>query len=187
MVSSSSKVASALAGIKPHRVHLHCTVLGKRVQLHASRRCANALTMAVSCRVDTDHEELFRQESYFAYLTAVLEPDCWATIELPSGRSTLFVPRLDDEYAVWMGELKTPTQFGAIYRFEDARYVDELQASVQSALLVAGEIPHAYSLCCCRCTSLPVARSHLPNIHHRRRCMRSRAIRQKQRQRCQHC
>ena len=52
-----------------------------------------------SCRVDTDHEELFRQESYFAYLTGVVDPDCWATIELPSGRSTLFIPRLDAECA----------------------------------------------------------------------------------------
>jgi hypothetical protein len=92
-------------------------------------------------RVDTDHEELFRQESYFAYLTGVVEPDCWATIELPSGRSTLFVPRLDDEYAVWMGELRAASEFGAQYRFEDARYVDELQEAVQTALLAAGGIP----------------------------------------------
>ncbi len=92
-----------------------------------------------SCRVDTDHEELFRQESYFAYLTGVVEPDCWATIELPSGRSTLFVPRLDDEYAVWMGELKAPAEFGSRYLFEDARYADELQQCVQAALMVAGD------------------------------------------------
>jgi Xaa-Pro dipeptidase len=74
-------------------------------------------------------------------LTGVVEPDCWATIELPSGRSTLFVPRLDDEYAVWMGELKAPAEFGARYLFDDARFVDELQLCVKAALLEAGDNP----------------------------------------------
>ena len=87
-----------------------------------------------ACRNDTDHEELFRQESYFAYLTGVLEPDCWATIELPSGRSTLFVPRLGPEYAIWMGEIKSADAFRQRYHMDKAAYTDELVEVVQAAL-----------------------------------------------------
>ena len=103
--------------------------------------------------MDTDHEELFRQESYFAYLTGVADPDCWATIELPSGRSTLFVPRLGDEYAVWMGELKSPAEYAAQYRFDVARFVDELKDCVAAALLASGcdPAPSLVVWCMCLC------------------------------------
>ena len=81
-----------------------------------------------ACRNDSDHEELFRQESYFAYLFGCDEPDWWGMIELASGKTTLFMPRLDPSYAVWMGEIKVPSAFRAKYRVDAVRYVDELQA-----------------------------------------------------------
>jgi len=92
-----------------------------------------------SCRNDSDHELLFRQESYFAYLFGVKEPDCWATIELPSGRATLFVPRLPAEYAIWMGEVKSAEAFRDAYRLEAAAYTDQLQARVAEALRACAE------------------------------------------------
>ena len=67
-------------------------------------------------RYDTDHEPVFRQESYFQYLFGVAEPDWWAMIELgnaehdaegTSARTTLFMPRLAAEYAIW----STPARF----------------------------------------------------------------------------
>jgi len=94
-----------------------------------------------ACRNDSDHEELFRQESYFSYLFGVLEPDCWATIELPSGHSTLFVPRLPAEYAVWMGEIKSAASFRERYRVDAAAYTDELQASVAMSLQKCAAAP----------------------------------------------
>ena len=60
---------------------------------------------ACACRNDTDHEELFRQESYFHYLFGVVEGGCFGAVDVASGRSTLFVPKLPEEYAVWMGEV----------------------------------------------------------------------------------
>lgn len=62
-------------------------------------------------RDDTDHEPLFRQESNFHYLFGVREPGCFGTIDVPSGRSTLFIPRLPAVYATWMGEIKAPAHF----------------------------------------------------------------------------
>ncbi len=44
-------------------------------------------------RHDTDHEPVFRQESYFHYLFgASLYSDCYGVIALPEGKTTLFVP-----------------------------------------------------------------------------------------------
>lgn len=59
-------------------------------------------------RDDTDHEPLVRQESFFQYLFGVKEPDCFAGIDLSSGKSLLFIPRLPRSYQVWMGRVCIP-------------------------------------------------------------------------------
>ncbi|KAL7546506.1 hypothetical protein ACHAWF_009835 [Thalassiosira exigua] len=44
-------------------------------------------------RYDTDHEPVFRQESYFHYLFgAAQHSDCYGTLSIPEGEATLFVP-----------------------------------------------------------------------------------------------
>lgn len=62
-------------------------------------------------RDETDHEPVFRQESTFHYLFGVREPDCLATVDLATGRATLFIPRLPAEYATWMGNILPPKHF----------------------------------------------------------------------------
>ena len=52
-------------------------------------------------RNDSDHEELFRQESYFQHLFGVKEPGWVGCLEVPSGTCTLFAPELPKSYAVW--------------------------------------------------------------------------------------
>ena len=69
-------------------------------------------------RNDTDHEELFRQESYFQYLFGVAEPGWFGTVALPSGKATLFAPELGPEYAVWMGKIATREELGKRYGVE---------------------------------------------------------------------
>ena len=66
-------------------------------------------------RYDTDHEPVFRQESNFAYLSGVKEPDCYLTICVETGKSILFIPRLPAEYAVWMGKLSLSCLFVLCY------------------------------------------------------------------------
>ncbi|KMZ73097.1 Xaa-Pro dipeptidase [Zostera marina] len=85
-------------------------------------------------RYCTDHEELFRQESYFAYLFGVKEPDFFGAIDLVSGKSILFAPRLPSSYAVWMGEIKQLTYFKEMYKVDMVFYSDEIS-----------EILHKYS------------------------------------------
>jgi len=75
---------------------------------------------------DTDHEHLFRQESYFHYLFGVREPDCFGAIELSTGKSILFVPRLPEVYAVWMGTIHPPEHFAKLYSTDECYYVDQI-------------------------------------------------------------
>ena len=78
-------------------------------------------------RYDTDHIPLFRQESYFAYLFGVKEPGFFGALDLATGTSTLFCPRLDVEYAVWLGQIQPPSFFKELYGVDEAYYVDELE------------------------------------------------------------
>src|SRR5262249_27690569 len=82
---------------------------------------------------DTDRELLFMQESFFQYLFGVKEPGFYGAVEVGSGRATLFMPRLAEAWAVWMGRIHPPEHFRDHYAVDDARYVDEL-ASVLGAL-----------------------------------------------------
>ena len=44
-------------------------------------------------RHDTDHEPIFRQESYFHWAFGVADAGAYGAISLPDGAATLFVPR----------------------------------------------------------------------------------------------
>uniref|UniRef100_A0A182TIS7 RAP domain-containing protein n=1 Tax=Anopheles melas TaxID=34690 RepID=A0A182TIS7_9DIPT len=74
---------------------------------------------------DTDVDYVFRQESYFTYLFGVTEPGCYGTVEIKTGRATLYVPRLPEEYAVWMGPLLGLEDFKKKYEVDTVHYVDE--------------------------------------------------------------
>ncbi|KAL2555234.1 Metallopeptidase M24 family protein [Forsythia ovata] len=74
----------------------------------------------------TDHIELFRQESYFAYLFGVREPGFYGALDIATGESILFAPRLPDEYAVWLGEIKPLSYFKERYMVSAVHYTDEI-------------------------------------------------------------
>ncbi|KAK8553308.1 hypothetical protein V6N13_062117 [Hibiscus sabdariffa] len=77
-------------------------------------------------RYCTDHLELFRQESYFAYLFGVREPGFYGAIDVATGKSILFAPRLPADYAVWMGEIKPVSYFQERYMVSMVNYTDEI-------------------------------------------------------------
>lgn len=52
----------------------------------------------------TERNSHILQESYFQWLFGGLEPGYYGSLEVDTGRATLFVPKLPEEYAVWMGE-----------------------------------------------------------------------------------
>ncbi|OQV21481.1 Xaa-Pro dipeptidase [Hypsibius exemplaris] len=77
-------------------------------------------------RYCTDTEPVFRQESFFHWAFGVLEPDCFGAIDVTTGKSTLFVPRLPESYAVWYGKLWTLDDFKARYAVDAVHYTDEI-------------------------------------------------------------
>ncbi len=81
-------------------------------------------------RHETDHEPLFRQESFFHWAFGVREPDFMGVVSVDDGSATLFAPRLPPSYAVVMGRIKAPAEFAALYGVERAAYVDELRGAL---------------------------------------------------------
>ena len=87
-------------------------------------------------RNDTDHEPLFRQESFFAYLFGVTESGFYGTLDCASGEAVLFAPRLPAEYAVWMGRIPLLSELRAKYDVFAVRHVDELGEALAGASVV---------------------------------------------------
>lgn len=56
------------------------------------------------------------------------EAGCYAVVEVPSGKTTLFIERLPAEYAIWMGVIHPPATFLAKYGVDECLFVDELPA-----------------------------------------------------------
>ncbi|CAD5228315.1 unnamed protein product [Bursaphelenchus xylophilus] len=77
-------------------------------------------------RYNTDAEELaFRQESYFFWAFGVHEADCYAIIDVNSGKSTLFPPKLHPDYAIWQGCIKPESWFKQKYEVDDVVFHEE--------------------------------------------------------------
>lgn len=83
-------------------------------------------------RYCTDHTELFRQESYFAYLFGVREPSFYGAVDVATGKSILFAPRLPAEYAVWLGKIKPLSHFTERYKVDMVCYVDMMEEVLHS-------------------------------------------------------
>lgn len=77
-------------------------------------------------RYCSDHEPLFRQESYFHWAFGVQEPDFLGAINVADGKSYLFAPRLPESYAVWMGKLATLSDIKSKYEVDECYYVDQV-------------------------------------------------------------
>ena len=83
-------------------------------------------------KYDTDREWLFEQESFFQYLFGVREPGFYGAIHVGNGRAYLFMPRLSEDWAVWMGRIHSPVDFQSQYEVDEVRYVDEIASTLHS-------------------------------------------------------
>lgn len=88
---------------------------------------------------DTDTELLFRQDSWFNYLFGVKEPGLFGALSLSTGKSTLFIPRLPDEYRIWCGEILPPSTYKASYAVDEVVYLEDLFDWINTALEQEGE------------------------------------------------
>jgi Xaa-Pro aminopeptidase len=68
----------------------------------------------------------YRQSSDFLYLTGVAEPGCVLVLDPQRGTETLFVPRLTQKHAVWLGPIPSPREARERTGIRSVRYADEL-------------------------------------------------------------
>lgn len=90
-------------------------------------------------RFDSDHEPIFRQESYFWYLTGVKEPDCMVVVDCCTcndtiPKTTLLVPRLPPSYATIMGKIRSLEEWKELYQVDAVQYTDQVDQVLLEAL-----------------------------------------------------
>jgi Xaa-Pro aminopeptidase len=73
-----------------------------------------------------DVHHRYRQDSDFLWLTGVQEPGYALLIDPPRGEETLFVPKLTQEHAVWMGHIPSPDEARRAFGIPAIQYLDEL-------------------------------------------------------------
>lgn len=83
-------------------------------------------------RYCSDHEPLFRQESYFHWMFGVQEPDFMGGVTVPDGVSYLFAPKLPDSYAVWMGRLHTADEIRQRYAVDHVIWSEDMNSTLKS-------------------------------------------------------
>jgi len=87
------------------------------------------------CEGDSsDVGPVFRQESYFHWTFGVLEPDFYGAVDVATGRSILYQPRLPESYAIIMGHIPSAEEIVERYRVDEVRYVDEMPDHLRSVL-----------------------------------------------------
>ncbi|CAJ0562793.1 unnamed protein product, partial [Mesorhabditis spiculigera] len=86
-------------------------------------------------RYNTDADDLpFRQESYFFWTFGVQESDAFGLIDVDSGRSVLFPPRLHPDYAIWDGKIEPESWFKTKYEVDEVHFHDEKTAAIADKL-----------------------------------------------------
>ncbi|RUP43978.1 peptidase M24, structural domain-containing protein [Jimgerdemannia flammicorona] len=83
-------------------------------------------------RDDTDVELPFRQESHFFYLTGVNEPGFHFLYDFNTSRSFLFVPAVDTDSIVWIGQPDNPDELLAKYDVDEVHYESLLPSVLKS-------------------------------------------------------
>uniref|UniRef100_A0A3P9IAG1 Xaa-Pro dipeptidase n=1 Tax=Oryzias latipes TaxID=8090 RepID=A0A3P9IAG1_ORYLA len=99
-------------------------------------------------RYCTDTDVVFRQESFFHWSFGVTEADCYGAIDVDSGKSILFVPKLPESYATWMGEIFPKEHFKEKYAVDEVHYTADVSAALcRSDLYLRGLNTDSGSIC----------------------------------------
>ena len=77
-------------------------------------------------RRNGDVDYRFRQGSDFLYLTGVLEPGYALVLDPRRGEETLFVPKLTQAHAVWLGHMPDLGEAREAFGIRDVAYIDAL-------------------------------------------------------------
>lgn len=81
---------------------------------------------------------LNRQDSWFTYLFGVKEAGVYGAIDVATGTSVLFIPRLGGEYTIWCGEIHPPSKFKNSYAVDEVLYAEDVNDWVTRTLEAQG-------------------------------------------------
>ncbi|GAX23783.1 Xaa-Pro dipeptidase [Fistulifera solaris] len=84
-------------------------------------------------RFDSDHEPIFRQESYFWYLSGVKEPDCSMSLDIRTGETTLYIPKYPPSYATIMGRIRSPQDWQSLYCVDHVKFAEYVEEALFQA------------------------------------------------------
>ncbi|KAK0413821.1 hypothetical protein QR680_007010 [Steinernema hermaphroditum] len=77
-------------------------------------------------RYNTDSEDLpFRQESYFFWAFGAHESDAFGVIDVATGKSVFFPPRLPPDFAIWEGKIRDEAWLKAKYEVDEVIFNDK--------------------------------------------------------------
>uniref|UniRef100_A0A1I7YB17 AMP_N domain-containing protein n=1 Tax=Steinernema glaseri TaxID=37863 RepID=A0A1I7YB17_9BILA len=77
-------------------------------------------------RYNTDADDLpFRQESYFFWAFGVHESGVSGLINVITGKSVLFPPRLPEDYAIWEGQIRSADWYKEKYLVDEVIFNDQ--------------------------------------------------------------
>ena len=75
----------------------------------------------------------YRQSSDLLWLTGVPEPGTTLLLDARAGLETLFVPKLTQKHAVWLGHIPSREEARQAFGIRDVRYQEELPALLKKA------------------------------------------------------
>src|SRR5262245_49355473 len=94
-----------------------------------ARRLPDGLVLLTAAREavrNGDVHHPYRQSSDFLWLTGVEAPGYALLLDARRGTETLFVPRLTQSHAVWLGHIPSREEAREAFGVRDVRYADEL-------------------------------------------------------------
>lgn len=80
----------------------------------------------------SDVGPVFRQESFFHWTFGVLQPDYYGVVDVATGKSILFMVKLAQVYATWMGDILSPSDVKEMYRVDEVHYIEDMVKVLKS-------------------------------------------------------
>jgi len=80
----------------------------------------------------SDVGPVFRQESFFHWTFGVLQPDYYGAVDVKTGKSLLFMVKLAQVYATWMGDILSPTDIKEMYQVDEVHYIEDMPEVLKS-------------------------------------------------------
>lgn len=61
------------------------------------------------------------------------EPDFYGVVEVSTAKTMLFMPRLPEDFAIWIGRLLSKDEFKKMYSVDEVHYVDDVSRTIYTS------------------------------------------------------